>query len=83
MNYFNLILKSVNPFAAMLTSKIAGHCQYYWYIYYTINKIIKTKKIAKLSFKEPYLMLSRINYKNDFSSVRRSWDNIGTFLSRI
>jgi site-specific DNA recombinase len=39
------------------------------------NAQLKNKKIANLSFKEPYLRLSKIKNKSDFSSVRRGRDS--------
>ena len=38
------------------------------------NAQMRNKKIASLSFKEPYLRLSKIEDKSDFLSVRRGWD---------
>ena len=38
------------------------------------NAQIRNKKIAHLSFKEPFLRLSKIENKSDFLSVRRGWD---------
>ena len=39
------------------------------------NAEISNKKIANISYKEPYNVLSKIENKNDFSSVRRGWDS--------
>ena len=39
------------------------------------NAQFRNKKIASLSFKEPYLAISKIKNKDDFLSVRRGWDS--------
>ena len=39
------------------------------------NASFEKQKIAQLSFKEPYLRLSKIQDKSDFLSVRRGWDS--------
>ena len=39
------------------------------------NAKFRNKKIASLSFKEPYLAISKIKNKDDFSSVRRGRDS--------
>lgn len=36
---------------------------------------ISNKKIANISYKEPYNALSKIDNKSDFSSMRRSGDS--------
>src|SRR3989339_591231 len=38
------------------------------------NASFEKQKIANLSFKEPYNILSKIENKSDFLSVRREWD---------
>ena len=38
------------------------------------NAEVENKKIANISFKQPYDMLSKIENKSDFSSVRRGGD---------
>ena len=42
------------------------------------NATIDNKKIANISFKEPYNVLSKIENKSDFDSVRRVRDAIRT-----
>ena len=44
------------------------------------NAEIGNKKIANISYKEPYNILSKIENKSDFSSVRRAWYHIGKKL---
>ncbi|MEI6529259.1 MAG: GNAT family N-acetyltransferase [Candidatus Falkowbacteria bacterium] len=44
------------------------------------NATIDNKKIANISFKEPYNVLSKIENKSDFNSVRRGWDALGMKL---
>ena len=39
------------------------------------NATIENKKIANISFKEPYNILSKIENKSDFNSVRRGGDS--------
>ncbi|MFA5000427.1 MAG: hypothetical protein WC545_03655 [Patescibacteria group bacterium] len=39
------------------------------------NATIDNKKIANISFKEPYNVLSKIENKSDFDSVRRGGDS--------
>ncbi len=39
------------------------------------NAQFRNKKIANLSFKEPYLTISKIKNKSDFLSVRKDWDS--------
>ena len=39
------------------------------------NASFEKQKIASISFKEPYLRLSKIENKSDFCSVRRGWDS--------
>ena len=45
------------------------------------NASMRNKKIANLTFKEPYSLLSRIQDKSDFLSVRRGWDSNPRCLS--
>ena len=45
------------------------------------NAEIDNKKIANLSFKQPYDALSKIENKSDFSSMRRMWDSNPRYLA--
>jgi len=44
------------------------------------NASVENKKIANISFKQPYDVLSKIENKSDFSSVRKGWDALGMVL---
>lgn len=46
------------------------------------NAKIENKKIANINYKQPYDVLSKIDNKSDFNSIRGEWDVVGTFLFR-
>ena len=44
------------------------------------NAQVSNKKIAHISYKEPYIAMANCTNKDDFNSMRGLWDYFGTFI---